>query len=214
MCRYVLTGLVLLLAAPLAASESVHTISETFPVGRGGSVFIDFPVGELVVEGSRSNRVEVDLTIHCRESHAPCLEQAERVRVVSRTRGGRRMVEVQGFPTWKNHRMHLRGTIWVPAQRPLEIDMGVGKLEVRRVAGDLVADLGVGEVTVSAPHAGVRSAHLHAKVGEVTLWLPDGPVEGDRSLLIGSKLSWAEGPGAADLAVHAGVGEVMVRLER
>jgi hypothetical protein len=93
------------------------------------------------------------------------------------------------------------------------VDMGVGRLSIESVYGDLSADLGVGELEIVTSEAAFASALLDAGIGETTLRTSDGRRSGHRSFLLGSEFRWRAGEGHAALRAEVGVGEVSVRLE-
>ena len=78
---------------------------------------------------------------------------------------------------------------------------------------DILADLGVGELTIRTAAALVRSVGLDAGVGEAKLLGAGTFVEGRRSMLVGSEVFWDEGGGDSRVRADVGVGEVTVYLE-
>ncbi len=201
-------------AAPAAAGDrTIKRLTHQAPGAGLREVTIDFPVGELRLEAGAGGALEVDLEVRCDRGGRRCEDQAENVRLEVDQRDGEAGIEIEGLPTLNARGLHVAGTITVPADCDLRIDMGVGKLTVSGVVDDLWIDLGVGQVTVELPAGEVRSVDLDAGIGEAALRLPDGRVSGARQFLIGSEVSWDGGRGAAVVRADVGVGEVEVRLE-
>jgi hypothetical protein len=213
-CRCWLAALSTVLLPSLAAAER-HEINEAFPLAAAQSVAIDFPVGELEVVGSAGERVEVDIETRCDRgrSLSRCERDAREIRVETRTSASRLTVRVTGYSTWNNHGLSVHGTIRVPRGREVFVDMGVGELTIEDTGGDLVAELGVGELEIVGPEAAFASALLDAGIGDTSLRTTDGRRSGRRSFLLGSEVQWRAGQGRAALRAEVGVGEVTVRLQ-
>lgn len=206
-------AVLLTLLAGGALADGDKTLTGTYPLAGAGAVRLDLPVGEIHVVAAPGAEVKVDLRVDCDHWSISCEDRAARVELVAERSPDKLEVRVEGFPKFNQRGMHVTGTITVPADRPLSIDMGVGELSVEGVGGDLRVDLGVGEVRLRLPESSVARVRLEAGVGETSLRVSGSRVEGDRSLLIGSRLAWSGGRGASKVSVDLGVGEVDARLD-
>ena len=99
--------------------------------------------------------------------------------------------------------------IELPAINSVDIDMGVGELDIEIAVSSVNIDLGVGEVNVLAPLASTGDVEISTGVGETSIKGLDS--EEHRRSFVSSK---SEGRGAGDLSidVEVGVGEVTVTL--
>lgn len=177
-------------------------------------VRIDFPVGDLEIEGVDGDEFTITVSGRCKRHTDRCDEQLEEIRVDIRERRGGLWVEVAPHSKWGWwDKLELEARVRHPADRPLVVDMGVGRLEVRGTASDLELDLGVGEASVDLEVGFVHSVYVDAGIGDTELLVPDGWVDCERSFLIGSEARWRDGPGEARIQVEVGVGEVSVRLD-
>ncbi len=206
-------ALLLVLFLPLAAGAAERALAGTYALEQAGAVRLDLPVGKVHVQSGPTPQVQVDLEVNCDRDDSSCPDRAKDVRLESERSSDRLVVRVAGFPKSNDRGLHVDGTITVPADRPLQVDMGVGELEIAGVGSDLKVNLGVGEVKLQLPEASVQRIRLAAGVGQTTLRAAHHHFEGDRSYLIGSRLVWTEGAGHAQIAVDVGVGEVEARLE-
>ena len=68
---------VLLWAVPASAKEVVRSFRQQIPVGSTGSIHLDFPVGELHVEGSDGRQVDLDVQIVCNHASSRCESAAK-----------------------------------------------------------------------------------------------------------------------------------------
>ncbi len=201
-----------LAAVPAQAGHGRKTIHETVPAAGASAVAIDFPVGELRIETGFANEVRVDLEVVCDRWFRSCENRIDDVELVSDLAGGTLHVEIRGYGRGHTGDLEVNGTITVPAGKELEVDMGVGELDITGVSGRLDVDLGVGEVTVRMPAAKVRSVSIDAGVGDTSLRLPGGAV-GEARSFVSSEIDWSEGRGEARVSVDVGVGDAAVTLE-
>ncbi len=208
-----LAALALLAAAPLAAAGEGREIRRSFPASPGQAVRIDFTVGALRVEAGDGSEVQAELSARCRWNTPRCRERLEEIDLAGRARPSRLHIEVTGLAVWQKTDLELEARFVVPRGLPLEIDMGVGELEVSGFEADVWVDLGVGEAEISLPAAKVASVTVDVGVGEATLHAPDSRLEGRRSRLLGSEVEWDEGKGSARVRVEVGVGELTLDLE-
>jgi hypothetical protein len=202
----------LLWVVPASAEEVVRSFRQQVPVGAAGKIHLDFPVGELQVDGWDDPRVDLDVKIVCQNPTSRCQEAAKGLRLVYETSGDTLEVKVKDWPHFGATKgLHVRAAIHVPRQLALRADLGVGELHIQGAANDLTVDLGVGEVHVTLPKEAFRTASLDTGVGEASL------VAGGRRYssegLISREIHWDKGAGRAGVKVDCGVGEIHVTLE-
>jgi hypothetical protein len=203
-------------SSPAAAERSIRHLNREAATRPGQEVHINFPIGELRVVGTGDDKVSADLDIRCQKRawREDCDDAAERVELVIDNDDDRLSIDFRGYPRLlkDDSKISLHGTIRVPAKRPLIVEMNIGELDIEGVAADLEANLHIGELSIEAPGRGFGSAALDAGIGEATLRTPDGWIEGDRSFLIGSEVSWRRGSGRDRIRADVGIGEIEVRL--
>jgi hypothetical protein len=204
--------IVALAASPAAADHGKKNLAQTIAAGEARSIAIDFPVGDLRIETGSGDTVRVDLKVECDRWFRSCEDRLEDVELRSDLENGKLHVDIRGYGHGHSGDLEVNGTITVPANRALRVDMGVGQLDIDGISGRLDVDLGVGDVTVRMPASAVRSVSIDAGVGDTTLRLPSGPVDDERSF-VSSEIDWNEGRGEASVAVEVGVGDAVVRLE-
>ncbi len=100
--------------------------------------------------------------------------------------------------------------IELPALNAIDIDMGVGELDIEIGASSLAIDLGVGEIDVLAPLASTGDIEISAGVGDTTI-RGINSVENKRSFV--SSKSEGRGEGELSIDVEVGVGDVTVSLD-
>lgn len=208
---------VMLLAASAVAAderETVRTIRQAFAAADIEELMLELPVGEARIIGEERDDIELVVDLRCGPEKKRCANRAREVTLESSTRGGRLDVELSGFDDGSRRGMVFDGIIRVPSGMALGIDMGVGELAIEGLSGDVAAELGVGEMTLSLPFDAIHTASLSAGIGETNLLLPAGRQQtGNRSHLVGSETKWRGGSGDADLGAEVGVGEITVVLQ-
>jgi hypothetical protein len=197
--------------APAGAKEIVRSFRQQIPMGSASRIHLDFPVGELRVEGWDNRQVDLDVGIACEGGTGRCRKVAQDLRIVYNTDKGQLEIHVKDWPSLGAVRgLNVIATVRVPRNLPLRADLGVGEMTIQGIAGDLTADVGVGEIQATLPKEAVGSARLDAGIGESSL-----VAFGRRyssSGLISRKLTWDRGTGHSRVKVDCGVGEIRVTL--
>jgi hypothetical protein len=202
----------LLWVVPAGAEEVVRSFRQQVPVGSADKIHLDFPVGELQVDGWDDPRVDLDVKIVCQNPSSRCEDAAKELRLVYNSSGDTLEVKVKDWPHFGATKgLHVRGAIHVPRRLALSTDLGVGEIHIQGTANDLTVDLGVGEVHVTLPKEAFHTARIDTGIGEASL------VAGGRRYssegLITRTIHWDKGPGRADVKVDCGVGEIHVKME-
>ena len=215
MRRFVILLVAAAMLAPAAwAGDKAREIKRSFALEAEQAVRLDLSVGEIRVEGAEIETIEAELRINCRwGDDDDCDRLLEKVELEARSTSRRLIVEIVSDSSWRRTKLEIEGDFRVPRGVTLEVDMGVGELDIEGVTGDLSADLGVGELSIRVPAAAVRSVGLDAGVGEAKLLGTGTFVEGRRSMLVGSEVFWDDGEGEARVRADVGVGEATVYLE-
>jgi hypothetical protein len=202
----------ILAASPAAAGEDeiVRTLNQSLMIGQAKSVGLEFSVGQLIVEAWDEPKVDVQVILECESRSRRCTEAAKNVKLSTRT-GERLHVELAGWPKSSTRGLEARVRAKVPRNLPLKAELGVGQLQISGVEGDLDADLGVGEVTVSMPESAVGSVHVDVGIGDANLRTTRKRYSS--SGLLARQIEWDKGTGPATVRVDCGVGEVVVALK-
>lgn len=200
-----------LVPAPARADVTVRTLDHEADAGGHQSVGFHGSVGEVTVVGVPGDTVRIEIEIRCdRKSDNACARAAERVDLRMRARGDRLQFDVEGWPKLPNKRISFRARLEVPRRLAVEIDMGVGEVNVEGTESDIEVDVGVGEVNIEIREAHVRHVELDTGVGEAVLRTGERTIDGRG--FVGSHLTWRHGPGEARVEVDTGVGEIHVTL--
>jgi len=99
----------------------------------------------------------------------------------------------------------------VPRALAVDIEMGVGELDIDGLEGDLDVELGVGEADIHASRALANHVSVDAGIGDAEI-RGGGSSTRSRSF-IGSHAVWTDGDGRSAVHLHVGVGDATVRLD-
>lgn len=204
-------ALLLFLAAPASADDdrTVRTLRGSWDTGTR-TIRLDLPPSGITIEAAKDGRTSVELDVRCDRGRR-CEERAENVALDADLGERSFRLRVEDHWTLKTRGLSLRGRIAVPRGAAVEVDMGVGALEVHGLDGDLDVDLGVGKLKVRMAERAVRSVRVGVGVGEGALAVAGRNVEG--SGWLGNSVRWSDGSGRARINVSVGVGEAKVTLQ-
>jgi hypothetical protein len=200
------------LAAMPARAALLTTDPHIYTVTSKHRIRIEFPVGQLKVIPGDGSTVRFDIKVRCKgESDERCEELANRLILDSDDTGGTLHLKLHKFPHWNNHGMDVIGQLTVPRALAVDIEMGVGELDVDGMVGDLDVDLGVGDAAIHASRAQASHVSVDTGIGDAEI---EGGGSGTRSRgFIGSHAVWTDGVGHSAVHLHVGVGDATVRLD-
>jgi hypothetical protein len=209
-----LTSLVLCLASPVLADDLVRTIEDSFETRGVRELYFDMPVGQLKIEASSGDRVELVVKLECGDGwgSSSCPDRAERIVVGRDNDDDRLSVAIEGYSKWRNRGLQVYVALQVPERLSLMVDMGIGELHVTGMRNDVTVDMGIGEANVRMAGDDVGSVALDTGIGEASLRTPEGKKRGSSGLFT-SEVTWSEAKGEAKLRVDLGIGEIDVRLQ-
>jgi len=205
--------LTLLLAVTTpAAAEEVRTFTKNFDASSLEAIYVDFPIGELKVEGTSSERIMVEIKIECssRRSLDACIDRAENISLESRERALRIDLWIEGFSKWRSRGMHIEMKVLVPEALDVRIDMSIGELEMKRLFGNVTVDMSIGEISLQSSEEMVSRVSLDTGIGESSLSTNRG--RSSSAGLFTRELTWTEGNGDSEIRIELGIGEISVKL--
>lgn len=219
----------LAVTAGLAAARSLTT---THPAADLELVAIEAGVGDVRVSGEDTDVVTVEVELKPRRgglfsSMRTAEREVERAELVVDADGRRLGLKVDSGSRG-DRRFEERWTVVVPAHLAaglelgvgdvvvrglaggVEVELGVGDVDLRLEGGEVSVELGVGDATVRAPASSYAAVDSSSGVGDTLIQAPGERIGG--SGLVGSSSRW-EGPGSATLRVRIGVGDSRVTLD-
>ena len=201
---------VLALSRPAAADHYLQAESRDYPTAGVQELELHFPVGSLQIEGDEGNTIRVAVRVRCkRGSLDDCEERAQQIVIDRHATAGKLRLEVEGLPKRNLGRLEVTVNVLVPRRLATRVEMGVGQLSVTSMSADLDLDLGVGELDVRGVADHYGTARAEVGVGDATI-RGQGTRSHERGF-IGHTSRW-QGDGSKSIHAHVGVGEADIIL--
>ena len=210
-----ITGAVLALTGCASVGERDTLVGQPgleLAAPAGVSVKVIVPPGEAVIEGVSGNQVKAEMEIHCAADDDGCANRFSDTEWSAQITNDHLVLKPSRDSLYSYRDADVTTRIWIPADRPLEVDMDAGNLKLLRVSGCLTVNMDAGDITVETAASGVGSAHLDANFGDVSLDAGSGWIDGNRKLLVGAEVEWDSGAGECHLSVDLQFGDVEVTL--
>lgn len=214
---FVAAALAILFVLLPTASVEAHFIDKVAIDSRQlKTLSLTLPVGELTIEGTNSNQITADIQLDCKQNDKACNEEKDAFQLKQEIDGKELKLELthedNDWKTGNNFDKAVTVVVKLPNSMIVNLEMGVGKATINKMASNLFVDMGVGEITVNSAKADVGSVDLISGIGDVSLQGDDIDVKASRPLLVGAKLNWHQGEGKNIVDIELGVGDANVWL--
>jgi hypothetical protein len=192
--------------------EVVRRFVKQLPVTDVDQILIDVPVGEVVIEASDDQQVHFEVSLECDERGGACEKISQRVKVSYVRDEGDLTLKVKEWPKTRNDGLEAHVRVQMPRDLPLKAHLDIGELRIDSLAGNVDADLGVGELSITLPAAAVGSVNADTGIGEANLVAAGRRYES--AGLMAREIRWSKGTGKARVEADCGVGEINIRLTK
>jgi len=195
-----ITTLCGLLSFPLLASDK--ELTQQFSAAELSQLQINTGVGDITIEVTDASQISVDVKVRGSKSWFFGRTDVSDASIKSSINNGVLSLEI---PIDDTEQIWL---VKIPRQLAVDLQLGVGSIEMVGNAGDINADIGVGSFAAKLAVPEYKNIELSAGVGDVSLQAVQGKTA--RSHLVGADLDYA-GSGEHAMAVTVGVGDATVR---
>ncbi len=220
------------LCAVVALAGESRILEENIPCADAERIVIEAGVGDVEITAGEGETVSVEVALKPRRGGIfSSMKRAQKdvdqavldVEVVGKD------VRLDVDSDSDDPRFEERWTVTIPARLAVDLELGVGDVEIRGVAGgvdieagvgdllltassgDLTVDLGVGDATITAPADQYRSAVCSSGVGDARLKVQGQRIASDG--FVGHESRWSSGDGEFKVKVDLGVGGGRITLE-
>lgn len=226
-------GVTLVLALVCAANgwAAARVLERSTPAAGLDRVEIEAGVGDVRVEVGEDDSIHVEVTLEPRRgglfsSIRTAEREVQEATLEAETAG--RALQLRVGTNADERRFEERWTVVMPARLALQLELGVGDVELRGVVGgitleagvgdvvvdaeggDLDLEVGVGDLSVRAPAVAYASVRCAAGVGEARIRVQGETLGGGG--FVGSSASWT-GSGPHRIRAELGVGDASVTLD-
>lgn len=195
-------GIASLFSFNALAGDSVR-LEENFKIDANSTIHFDIPVGSLDLRTHNSDEVIINVRVKAQEdgwfSSDADLDDAYLEKDIS---GSKVRLEIDLDDTVQEWE------VTIPASANIDIDLGVGEIDLEDVEKDIFVDVGVGEVDIELASDDYDRIELESGVGATDLSGFRGE-DSERNLV--SESTYWRGNGRYQINVEVGVGEVDVR---
>jgi hypothetical protein len=206
MWRMVFLVLGLLAGNQAAMAGEFHLIEKTFDIADIDTLDLDMHVGEAEVGPTSDDKIYLVLKVYARRNWYGRNKAAPEDAELDVRRSAKTL-------TLRLHDDDYREdwVVLVPARLAVDVDLGVGDIEIIGLSKDIALDVGVGDALVRATADNYRSANGDVGVGDVDISSPTGTVHNERAM-VSAESNW-RGRGDYAINVDVGVGDAMIDLE-
>lgn len=194
-----------LFSSNLVIAKDSKLIKETIDIDKGHHVVVAVPVGSLEVETCACNEMSISVRVEPSNdgwfSSGKNVEDAELS--IKRSQD-----EISFEVDMEKTKQKWRVT--VPQSSAMDVEMGVGAVNIYNFDNSLNAEVGVGEVEVEVQQDNYQSIRLETGVGETKIRGMNGDTKTKRAV-VSSKTRYS-GNGDHDIRIEVGVGGAAVNV--
>lgn len=200
------TKIALAIAATLIAQSSFAkdkvTLQESIKLTPESSVHFEVPVGSLTMETYDGDTLELEIEVKEADSDWFNSADLDEVELMIDQRETSVLLEID------MEDIVQKWSVRIPKNVHVNIDLGVGEVEIDGFERSASIDVGVGEVDIDLDSDNYREIELETGVGDVDL---RGFKNIDRERnLVNESIRW-RGEGEYDIEIEVGVGEINVQ---
>jgi len=193
-----------LVSTSILAESTKHFNKEVTLDGQQNLEF-NVGVGEITIKPSSDGKVHVSVEVESKDGFlnwfSDDVSDADIEIDKSSTRMEFSVTEGDYSETW---------TVYVPEVNSIDVNMGVGKVQISEINANFDVDNGVGEVEIEADASFYSDVEVDSGVGEAHIKSKGGKRFSKRDF-VSSSQSW-QGDGEFRISVDVGVGESRVVL--
>lgn len=201
-------ALVLALSAAVmtAQAKDSKTITASFPSNSLAELEVDIAVGKIDLQTYNGDTIEVDILVELKESDSwfgkPDVSEAT---LNSNTSGDKLSLEINSDD------YELSWQVKVPVNLALDVEVGVGKIDIQDLNNSADLEVGVGKIKIETTATDFKKVSLDSGVGKTAI-SGFGNVETSEKSMVGSTTDY-RGQGQYSIDAEVGVGNIRLRRD-
>ncbi len=200
------TSLIAVLLSATAIAQDEKRIVENIKLSAGKNLDINFPVGNLEVEITDGDQIEIEIELKPSKGNwdkwFSSGKNLSDIELKKTDRNNKLVLEIDEENI--NQKWHVK----VPKTAALDIDLGVGNVEIDDLANSAEIDVGVGSVDIDTAINDFKEIDLESGVGDTRISGLSGNSSEKRKMV--SSTSEYFGSGVYQIEVEVGVGDAKV----
>jgi hypothetical protein len=185
-----------------AIAKSSVDFNERFEVPANSVLELNVPVGQVDIETYEGNEIILDVVVTESDDAWFSSTDWDEIQLEKDISGKTVSLEIDAEDTKQEW------TLRIPKDASIDLDIGVGEVDIEDAARDVKVDMGVGSTDIELESDDYRSIYIETGVGDASLKGFDN-IESTRSV-VSEEISW-RGEGKYMISVDVGVGDASVR---
>lgn len=179
-------------------------ITETLTMNQGQNLEIDFPVGSIEIITVDGYELSIEIEIEGKdEGWFSKNRDVSNIELNKRVRDNRISLEID------EDNLNQEWVIKVPKSAAIDIEVGVGSIEIQKLENSVDADVGVGSIRIDTVLDDFKRIDLSTGVGDTSIKGFRGDLESSRNIV--SSEARYSGNGEYSIEAEVGVGDIKVR---
>jgi hypothetical protein len=191
----------LLIASSAYASDSKH-IQDSFTIATDSTIFLEVEVGEIEITTHDGDELKLEVLVSERDQHWFASADVDDAELEKDINGSNVHLQIKIDDTLQTWRLT------VPKSAHLNINLGVGEIDIDNASRNIDVELGVGEADIRLADDDYANIELESGVGSTDIRGFKGTK--NHHALVSEEASW-RGSGKYTIHAEVGVGEVDVR---
>ncbi len=192
------------ISAPVWA-EDTRTIEQSFKLENSTELEIDFPVGSLEMTSYDGDEIKVTIRLEPKNHDGWFTDKVDLDSIQLKSKRKHQELSL----TIDDDNLEQTWEVKVPKSMRLDVEVGVGKVEIQALENTADVEVGVGKVRIDTALDDYKHVNLESGVGKTSLSGFVGKAQSHKKMV--SSQTEYFGSGKYNLEVEVGVGDIKVR---
>tara|TARA_Y100000588_G_scaffold378263_1_gene458492 strand:- start:915 stop:1535 length:621 start_codon:yes stop_codon:yes gene_type:complete len=188
-----------------AWAEDTRTIEQSFNLENSLELEIDFPVGSLEMTSYDGDQIHVTIRLEPKDNDGWFTDKVDLSAVKLKSSRQRQELSL----SIDDDNLEQTWEVKVPKSMRLDVEVGVGKIEIQAFENNADVEVGVGKVRIDTAIDDFKQVNLESGVGKTSLSGLVGKAQSHKQMV--SSQTEYFGSGQYTLEVEVGVGNIKVR---
>jgi|GEM_PF-734613 len=193
------------MSSAYAHGDAEKVITQAIDVSSAQTLFLDAHVGTVKFTPSKDDKIHVYVKVSEKDDWGLFKRSVQEAQLMIKQEG------LNVTITLNDDEFGEEWEVAMPQMAALNVELGVGEMQIRHIDSDLTLDVGVGATIVVGSASDYSSAKGQAGVGAAVVRSDSGTQKTDRSF-VSEDVIWT-GSGEYAIDVEVGVGDISIKLD-